>query len=278
LPLWVIPILMVALVGFIAWAIQPPQIEASLSPAPQIIGQPAKLKWNTTNARQVLILPLNITAEAAGGEFTFADSTSIPANLRVEASTLFGVQRTAVPTVYVLAPTATPVATPVPPTLTPLPTLEPLPTLAPQPPGPALPTLAPLPTAPPLPTATLPPAEIVATIKDCRAGVRVLITGSGPAQAPYLLFFGRRAVAGGSVAANGRFQTSLLIGKERPGTYPVTVRQRLSDRLLLMQSYQLGTTDPVVLPPTFNDGSPINIICVVPTVLPTPTVGPAAAP
>ena len=238
LPYWVIPVLLVAVVAFVAWALQPPEITASLNPAPQIQGEPAVLKWEAKNARQVLILPLNITVEPSSGQFPFLDSTSIPADLRVEASTLFGVQRTAVATVFVLSPTPLPTLTPVPPTLTPVPTLTPLPPLPPT----AVPTDVPPPTAAPQPTlpptATAAPIGQLLTINDCRAGVRVIITGSGPAREPYLLFFGRRAVAGGSVAPDGRFQTSLLIGKERPGTYPVTVRQRLSDRPFLIQTFR----------------------------------------
>lgn len=274
LPFWVIPLILVGLIALVAWAIQPPEIVASINPAPQIEGEPATLKWETKNARQVLILPLNVTAEPSSGQFAFDNAAAIPADLRVEASTLFGVQRTAVPTVFVLSPTPLPSPTPIPPTLTPEPTLAPLPTLAPtEVPPPTAPPLPP-PTEVPPPTPTSPPIEQLLTISDCRAGVRVIITGSGPAREPYLLFFGRRAVAGGSVAADGRFQTSLLIGKERPGTYPVTVRQRLSDRPFLIQTYRLDNNDPVILPPN-TVTAPVNIFC---TVLPadlTPTVGPA---
>jgi hypothetical protein len=104
--------------------------------------------------------------------------------------------------------------------------------------------------------------------------VRIQITGVGPALESYLLYFGRRAVAGGSVDGSGRFQATLLIGKERAGTYPITVRQRLSDRPLLIQTFRLGTAAPVSLPPSFSNGSPVNLICTVPEATPTVTVGP----
>jgi hypothetical protein len=277
LPFWVIPLLLLGILAFVAWAIQPPEITASINPAIQIQGQAATLKWESKNARQVLILPLNITAEPASGQFIFENATSIPADLRVEASTLFGVQRTAVPTIFVITPTPLPTLTPIPPTLTPQPSMQPLPTLAPTdvPVPTPLPPVPPPTAAPPVPpTPTSPPIAQLLTISDCRAGVQVIITGSGPAREPYLLFFGRRAVAGGSVAPDGRFQISLLIGQERPGTYPVTVRQRLSDRPFQIQTYRLDNNEPIVLPPN-TLSTPLNIFC---TVLPTnstPTVGPA---
>lgn len=60
----------------------------------------------------------------------------------------------------------------------------------------------------------------------CTPGVAVEITGAGPARAPLLLYFGERAVGGGSVAPNGRFALKLLVGQERAGEYQVTVRVR----------------------------------------------------
>jgi hypothetical protein len=66
----------------------------------------------------------------------------------------------------------------------------------------------------------------------CTPGERVLITGQGPPRAAFLLYFGQRVVGGGSVSITGSFSIPLVVGRERPGTYPVMVRVRGSEQVL----------------------------------------------
>ena len=66
----------------------------------------------------------------------------------------------------------------------------------------------------------------------CAPGERVLITGQGPPRAAFLLYFGQRVVGGGSVSLNGSFSIPLVVGRERPGSYPVIVRVRGSEQVL----------------------------------------------
>ncbi|MBK9941716.1 MAG: hypothetical protein IPP13_08885 [Kouleothrix sp.] len=80
----------------------------------------------------------------------------------------------------------------------------------------------------------------------CAPGVPVLISGSGPARAPLLLYFDQRAVGGGSAGATGEYALKLIVGQERPGQYRVTVRVRGSSRVLR------------------------ELTCIVPSVAPTP--------
>jgi hypothetical protein len=54
----------------------------------------------------------------------------------------------------------------------------------------------------------------------------VEITGQGPPRAAFLLYFGQRVVSGGSISVDGHFSIKLVVGHERPGAYPVTVRIR----------------------------------------------------
>jgi hypothetical protein len=78
-------------------------------------------------------------------------------------------------------------------------------------------------------------------------GVPIAIAGSGPPYAAFLLYFGERAVGGGSINATGRFLARLTIGQERAGIYSVTVRLRGTTRILR------------------------EVTCSVPEVTPTPT-------
>jgi hypothetical protein len=74
----------------------------------------------------------------------------------------------------------------------------------------------------------------------------VLITGQGPPRAAFLLYFGQRVVGGGSVSLNGGFSIPLVVGRERPGTYPVIVRVRGSEQVLR----ELTCEVPPAAPPT----------------------------
>ena len=97
----------------------------------------------------------------------------------------------------------------------------PTPTLAPTEPSPA--DLAPPTEAP---TAT-PSNEL-----SCVPGVPVAIAGQGPPHTAYLLYFGERAVGGGTIEQDGTFLAKLIVGQERAGTYDVTVRVRGTGQLL----------------------------------------------
>jgi hypothetical protein len=109
---------------------------------------------------------------------------------------------------------------------------------------------------------------------ECRSGERIVITGVGPPRESFLLYFGRRAVSGGSVAPNGVYRIEMLIGPERPGEYPVSVRLRLSDRPLPIRTYQYGADRLVNLSSVAPTAVTTEILCVVQRAEPTPTVAP----
>jgi|GEM_PF-1005867 hypothetical protein len=66
----------------------------------------------------------------------------------------------------------------------------------------------------------------------CAPNDPVEITGTGPALAAFLLYFGERAVSGGTVDADGNFAIKLIVGRERPGPHVVSVRLRGDGTLL----------------------------------------------
>jgi hypothetical protein len=66
----------------------------------------------------------------------------------------------------------------------------------------------------------------------CVPGEAITITGYGPPRAAILLYFDQRIVGGGSIAPSGSFSIPMVVGKERPGTYIVTVRVRGSTEVL----------------------------------------------
>ncbi len=92
-------------------------------------------------------------------------------------------------------------------------------------------TQRPIPTRPPVqPTEeliTTPSAlEEVTNAITCTYGVPIEINGFAPPRAALLLYFGPRAVGGGSAAADGSFTLILNVGNERSGSYPVSVLVR----------------------------------------------------
>jgi hypothetical protein len=95
------------------------------------------------------------------------------------------------------------------------------------------------------PEAAAPEATPVSVL-TCAPGERILITGQGPPRAPFLLHFGQRVVGGGSVSSSGSFSIPLVVGRERPGTYPVIVRVRGSEQVLR----ELTCEVPPAAPPT----------------------------
>jgi hypothetical protein len=133
------------------------------------------------------------------------------------------------------------------PTVTRTPTLSPtsftgVATLAP---SPAQPTPSPEPQQ-------LAPTETPTAMPDdaliCFPGQPLVITGDGPARAAFLVYFDQRVVSGGSVAPNGRFATTLIVGRERAGVYPVTVRVRGTAQVLLEISCAVPDVTPTFVP------------------------------
>ena len=133
------------------------------------------------------------------------------------------------------------------PTVTPTPTLSPTSLTG-------VATLAPSPTllAPTAPPQQLAPTETPTAIPDdaliCFPGQPLVITGDGPARAAFLVYFGQRVVSGGSVTPSGRFATTLIVGRERAGVYPVTVRVRGTAQVLLEISCAVPDVTPTFVP------------------------------
>lgn len=275
IPPWLVPIALLALLAIVYFVTRPPVIRnPRFEVSPQIAGQPARLIYEIDNAQRVELLPLGVQAPAASGRrtFEFLDATAIPPDLSILAVSRFGVRAEASVAVAVVTPTPTPqpTVTPPPPTVAPTAASLPLPTVAPPP-------VAPPPVAPPAPpvatpTPEIPLAELVRF--ECRSGDRIVLTGIGPPRESFLLYFGKRAVSGGSVAPNGAYRIDMLVGPERPGEYPVSVRLRLSDRPLPIRTYQYGAERLVNLGSLAPTATPVELMCVVPRAKPTPTVAP----
>ncbi len=276
IPPWLIPIALLALLAIVYFVTRPPIIRnPRFERSPQIAGQPARLIYEIDNAQRVELAPLGVQAPAASGRrtFEFLDATAIPPDLSILAVSRFGIRAEASVAVAVVTPTPTPQPTATPPPPTAAPTAEPLPlpTVAPAPPP------APPPQPPPAPPATTPTPEVsLAELVrfECRSGDRIVITGIGPPRESFLLYFGKRAVSGGSVAPNGIYRIDMLVGPERPGEYQVSVRLRLSDRPLPIRTYQYGTERLINLSSVAPTTVPTELMCVVPRAEPTPTVAP----
>lgn len=132
------------------------------------------------------------------------------------------------------------------PTITPTPTLAstnstPVATLAPT-------LIQPAPSIESQLAPTETPTVIPNSALICFPGQPLVITGDGPARAPFLLYFGQRVVSGGSVAPNGRFATTLIVGRERAGVYPITVRVRGTAQVLLATSCVVPDVTPTLVP------------------------------
>ncbi len=270
IPTWLIPLALLAFLAILYFVTLPPVIRnPRFERSPQIAGQPARLIYEIDNAQRVELLPLGVLAPADSGRrtFEFLDATAIPPDLSILAISRFGIRAEASVAVAVVTPTPTPepTATPPPPTVQPTPETLPAPTEAPPVPPPAPP-----PVTTPTPEVSL--AELVRL--ECRSGERIVLTGAGPPRESFLLYFGRRAVSGGSVAPNGIYRIEMLIGPERPGEYPVSVRLRLGDRPLPIRTYQYGADRLINL----SDASPTavttELLCVVQRAEPTPTIAP----
>jgi len=98
----------------------------------------------------------------------------------------------------------------------------------------------------------LAPTETPTAIPDsaltCFPGLPLVITGDGPARAPFLLYFGQRVVTGGSVSPSGRFATTLVVGHERAGVYAISVRVRGTAQVLLGTSCVVPDITPTLIP------------------------------
>lgn len=107
-------------------------------------------------------------------------------------------------------------------------------------------TETPEPTETATPTVTLTPTPSDQLL--CAPGVPVEISGEGPPRAPFLLYFGNRAVSGGSVDPAGHFSIALTVGNERAGSYPVQVRLRGSSQVLRRLTCAVPVVTPTPMP------------------------------
>jgi hypothetical protein len=107
----------------------------------------------------------------------------------------------------------------------------------------------PTPIAPAQPLApTETPTALPADALTCYPGQPLVISGDGPPRAAFLVSFGQRVVSGGSVAPSGRFASTLIIGHERAGVYPVVVRVRGTSQVLLETSCAVPDVTPTFVP------------------------------
>lgn len=115
------------------------------------------------------------------------------------------------------APTATISATA---TLTATSTLSPTSTEGPT----STPTATREPQGSPTPTATSTLVGLETIV--CAPGATVAIRGEAEPGAPLLAYFNERPVGGALTRPDGTYLILLTVGAERPGVYPVTVRER----------------------------------------------------
>jgi hypothetical protein len=97
-------------------------------------------------------------------------------------------------------------------------------------------------------TPTTTPTATPSNQLACVPGVPVEIAGAGPPRAAYLIYFGDRAVGGGSIEADGTFHARLIVGQERAGDYDVTVRVRGTQQVLRQITCSVPATTPTPLP------------------------------
>ncbi|KAB8140198.1 hypothetical protein F8S13_24565 [Chloroflexia bacterium SDU3-3] len=106
----------------------------------------------------------------------------------------------------------------------------------------------------PQPLSPTPTQEVLATptpsdgSRVCMPGETVTITGEGPANSGFLVYFGSRVVSGGTVRRDGTFSVSLTMGSELPGSYRVDLRIRGSNELLSSITCLVPATTPTPLP------------------------------
>ncbi len=277
-PPWIIPLLLLSVAAILYFVTRPPVVRnPRFDPSPLVAGQPARLSYEIDNAQRVELQPIGVPAPAASGRrsYEFLDAAAIPPDLSIRAVSRFGIIAEAPVAAVVVTPTPTPLPptpTPAPPTPAPA---EPLPAPTPAPEPPVI-VAPPLPPQPPPPVETPAPAVTLSELVrfTCESGARIVLTGSGPPRESFLLYFGRRAVSGGSVAPDGVYRIDMVIGRERPGEYPVSVRLRLSDRPLAIRTYRYGNDPLVRLSDAAPEAVPTELMCVVRRETPTPTIAP----
>lgn len=85
-------------------------------------------------------------------------------------------------------------------------------------------------------------------VLTCVPGETVTITGQGPTNAGFLLYFDERIVSGGTVRADGTFAIGLRVGNEAAGRYLVEVRERGNRKLLKVITCDVPAVTPTPLP------------------------------
>jgi hypothetical protein len=113
-------------------------------------------------------------------------------------------------------------------------------------------TVVATPTPVPVQPTTIESTETPIVIPDdaltCFPNQPLVITGDGPPHAAFLVYFDQRVVSGGSVSPSGRFATTLIVGRERAGVYPVTVRVRGTTQVLREISCAVPDVTPTFVP------------------------------
>jgi len=85
-------------------------------------------------------------------------------------------------------------------------------------------------------------------VLTCVPGETVTITGQGPSNAGFLLYFDERIVSGGTVRTDGTFTIGLRVGNEAAGRYLVEVRERGNRKLLKVATCDVPAVTPTALP------------------------------
>jgi hypothetical protein len=118
----------------------------------------------------------------------------------------------------------------------------------------------------------------------CTPQTTVPITGTAPPSAALLLRFAGRIVGGGVSSADGSYRLTLQVGRERPGTYTVSVAIRASGEELQRFSCEVpgATTAPTQAPPAgatpATARTPSSPLLPTPTTIPTPSPRPTNPP
>jgi hypothetical protein len=118
----------------------------------------------------------------------------------------------------------------------------------------------------------------------CIPQTTVLVTGTAPPSAALLLRFAGRVVGGGVSGADGSYRLTLQVGRERPGTYTVSVALRVSGEELQRFPCEVpgATTAPTQAPPAgatpATPRTPSSPLLPTPTAVPTPSPRPTNPP
>ncbi|MBC8161421.1 MAG: hypothetical protein H7Z42_09405 [Roseiflexaceae bacterium] len=110
------------------------------------------------------------------------------------------------------------------------------------------PTSTPQITRTPIIQTAMPTPTPVGDLVACAPGSTVTISGQGPANAGFLLYFGERIVSGGTVRRDGFFSIELRVGREAAGRYVIEVRDRGSRAALKKLTCDVPMITPTLLP------------------------------